>query len=1457
MKGNVLSFVAVRKSKLIALFAALTAVFVLLSFSTYAEIKTLGGATGVQVRDVDGKKQAVFTFNSEGTCEITPYAPDVIRVDWHFAGVYQKDEVAISKSLKDWPAVDATFTDLGNTYTIETSQIKVEIVKTPTFKVNFLDKTNNGFYISKDDRIEYDTSYQPSSDTSYAGIKNTNNAPNGFKLKNIRNMPSNEAYFGLGDFGGPQNRRGQTLQYWNSDTYLWGEYKSPKYTTFPFFYGVQGVTAEHPAFSYGIFFNNPARPTFKFGNQWADKYSYEAGDGQMDYYFFGGGSGHNMRDVLTRYSELTGMPQMLPKWAIGFHQSRYSYTNQSWVEWVVSEFRKDDIPVDAIYLDIDYMSKINNNWNQLTFNSNFPNPKSMVQYANSNGVKVVPLIESCLTNQDPKWGEANSNGYLIKRNDGYSATSNIFLGTCSWIDFTNSNAKNWWKNKLSNFMDGAPVNGIWNDVNEPGDDGGDGSTIPLNGLLSLDGRLGSNRYDSRIWFQNLRNTYANYGTTATFEALSEKYPNTRPFVLSRSAYPGIQKTAVNWSGDNQATYDHLRFDIRVGLGAMISGQVNYGSDVGGFVGNPDPEMMTRWIEWSSLSPYFRIHSQGGADREPFRFDPYYRDLMVKNIKQRYQLMPYLYTLMYNSTVTGTPMNMPVVMNYYNDTETHYRNEYDFLVGDSLLAAPVYERYKTTRSVYLPKDTVWYNWLTDQKYDGGSTVTVDAPLGTMPLFAKAGAIIPMGPSMKYTTEYKPTYADIHVWPAGVSAFTLYEDDGTTYNFKNGEYAKTKFESKKTTSAWEFTVNAKEGTYATGRNTFVLMGHAIDNPLDVSENNVKLTRYSTLADMYANAEGCFYDTAKKILYVKIANSGEAAAIKANYGEPSNWLGNSSISPQNGSIKSTSDVWLDIQSGPIGKVMTVSAYYSTDGGNTWTNTAMAGNGTGMDFDKWHVNLGKFADGTSIKYYFKGIDVTGKELVDNNNGGFYTANVSDKTNTVTVYYKSSVGRNYIHYGIGTVWTVAPGKLMADSTSHPGYKEYTIDLGTATSLIACFNLNATNWDNNNSKDYILSAGTWVINGDTHEVVQEIQTSPTPTITPTPTPIPSTVPASPTPTTPPTVAPSVLPGSVTVYYKSTAGRNNIHYGLGTIWTVAPGKLMADSTSHPGYKEYTIDLGANTSVQACFNLNGSNWDNNSTKNYSLTSGAWLINGDTHEVVADNGPVITPTPTATPVPSPVVSPTPTPTPVSKGVTIYYKSSVGRNNIHYGINNVWTAIPGKLMSDSTKHPGYKEYSLDLGSAASMQACFNLNGSNWDNNNTLNYTITSGSWYVDGDTHQVTSEGGVVPTPTPTATPTPTPVVTPTPTPAIKTITVYYKSSVGRNYMHYGLSGVWTQLPGQLMQDSVKYPGYKEYTVNLGTAASVQACFNLNGGNWDNNNTKNYIISAGAWIVDGDTHNVSQVSQ
>lgn len=850
--------------------------------AAHAAVQTATHVTSWSMITNNGNRQVFFQLASGGTVEVSPYAPDVVRVRYHFSELFPREEIAIHKFIYDWPNFTQTFAQVNATnFVITTDQLHISIVLTNQVQVHFY--TTNGVPILLDSKMEFNLDYNQIGDTNaYAqiswggGAKSVSNFPSGFKLRGTKRMGTNDAFFGLGDTAGPLNRRGRAIQFWTQDTYAFSEEKTPRYTALPMMYGVRPASTNHPAMAYGFFFNNPARPVFRLDGT-NGVWTFEAGDDQLDYFFFAGGSNHTMEAVIDRFSELTGRPKMLPKWALGYHQSRHSYFTQNEVMDIATTMRATDFPCDAIYLDIGAQAQYTNQNAQLTFGAEFTNVAQMVGDIDGMGMKLVPIVEPLLTLSDPLYAHAASNLYFLKSPDLSNYIGSNFLGFVSWLDYSIPATRDWWRGRLTNYLDSFGFEALWNDLNEPNE-----NDLLLNVVWYLDNNYGATNVDSTVkWHAVNKNTYSIWESRVSYEALTQSAPAKRPYVLSRSAWPGIQRYAAGWSGDNISSFDHLRFSNPFGLNVMISGQAWYGHDIGGFVGDAYNELIARWVQAGSLQPLFRNHTTlGTTNQEPWAFSADYVQSNRRWIKFRYQMMPYLYSLAARASSSGVPVNAPAVFFFQQDTNTFTRNDYDYMVGRDLLVAPVYESGESLRSVYLPSGSQWYHQDTGRKYAGGQTVSVPASLAYMPLFSRAGAIIPVGPVQYFANQFAPAHIDIHHWP-GTNSFLFYEDDGETTNYLAGAYARTLLTANSSTGSLSFTIGNREGSFDPGARDYYLIMHDANPVTALTVGGSPLARRANRSELASiSGNGWSYSWFERRLTVKLADAGLEQNIAATF-------------------------------------------------------------------------------------------------------------------------------------------------------------------------------------------------------------------------------------------------------------------------------------------------------------------------------------------------------------------------------------------------------------------------------------------------------------------------------------------------------------------------------------------------------------------------------------------------
>ncbi len=558
----------------------------------------------------------------------------------------------------------------------------------------------------------------------------------GARFRVWKTLPEKEHFYGLGDKPGSFDHRGHAYTLWNTDDYFWQESSDPLYKSIPFFVAAQ------PGEAYGIFFDNTYRSKFDFGKEMPDVYSFGAEGGELNYYFL---AGPQPKQVLEEYADLTGRMPLPPLWALGYQQSRYSYYPEARVRELARMFREKKIPADVIYLDIDYMD----GFRSFTIDRNkFPDFEGMIADLGKQGFKVVTIIDPGIK-KDPGYSvydQGIAGDAFIHNPDGALFEGEVWPKVSVFPDFARAATREWWGGLYQGLAQ-MGVGGFWNDMNEPAVFHQPGKTMRVDAVDLVDGRT----IDQRAF----HNVYGMEMARGTFEGLRKLRPDERPFVLTRAAYAGAQRYAATWTGDNTSSWNHLRISVRTLLNLGLSGFAFVGDDIGGFIGSPTPDLLTRWMELGALNPIYRNHTEKGtADQEPWVHGPQQEAIRRRYIELRYQLMPYLYTSFEEASRDGLPVMRPLFLEY-PDEEDLYTNDREFLLGRDILVAPKLMEMLDAYPVALPggAESKWYDYWTGQKFAGGQSLSVKPPLDVLPLYVRGGAILPQQ-AVVQNTEEKP-------------------------------------------------------------------------------------------------------------------------------------------------------------------------------------------------------------------------------------------------------------------------------------------------------------------------------------------------------------------------------------------------------------------------------------------------------------------------------------------------------------------------------------------------------------------------------------------------------------------------------------------------------------------------------------------------------------------------------
>jgi alpha-glucosidase len=649
-----------------------------------------------------------------------------------------------------------------------------------------------------------------------------------------------EHFFGFGERTGYLDKLGRHMINWAIDPqHGHGPGTDPLYLAIPVFIALR------PGLAYGVFFNNTWRSRFDMGAARPGVWQMEAEGGEIDYYVVYGPTPEQVSEGM---SALLGTMPLPPRWSLGYHQSRYSYETDSSVRELAAEFRTRDIPCDVIHLDIGYMD----GYRVFTWNpQGFPDPQALLDDLHQDGFRVVTIIDPGVK-IDPNYQVYQSgleHDVFIRRANGEVFHGYVWPDDSVFADYTRPEVREWWGDRQKTLVN-AGVSGIWNDMNEPAvfgrpfsQGGGKGGTIDLDAIQGPE--------KERTTHAEVHNLYGYGMARASYEGLRRHLGNERPFVLTRSGFAGIQRWSACWMGDNNSWWEHLELAMTQLLNMGLSSVPFVGTDIGGFSGNASGELFARWMQFGILAPFCRAHSEIRTERhEPWVFGPRVEAICRDFLQLRYRLLPYLYTLFWEASRRGTPLLRPLLYHFPDDPVTYPLHD-QVLLGSQLMAAPIYQPGREYRYVYLPAGN-WYGWWTDELLTGPVHLLAHAPLERMPLYIRAGAIIPGGPDLHYTDEHTLDPLTLDLYP-GDGEFTLYEDDGHSYDYEQGQFCTTSYTLRQTEKDLVFEIGVREGSYIPPARNLVINVHTVDDQVVQGYPNTSYDSARRLLKLQADDEG----------------------------------------------------------------------------------------------------------------------------------------------------------------------------------------------------------------------------------------------------------------------------------------------------------------------------------------------------------------------------------------------------------------------------------------------------------------------------------------------------------------------------------------------------------------------------------------------------------------------------
>ncbi len=781
---------------------------------------------------------------------------DIVRVRAGFGGDFEEasyslvmtawedrlDDFMGSRRTRIAPAAP-TLTDGPGTAVLQGERLRVEIEKEP-FRICVYDA--DGVLLHAD---LVDLGYQE--DSNHRRIHTSEIAPD-------------DCFYGFGEKTGVFNKAQKAMSMSPKDAMGYDPRETDSlYKHIPFYIKLNRGTRK----AVGYFYHNTYECDFDMGreksNYWAPHSRYRADSGDIDLFLIAGPS---IREVVERYTDLTGKSVMLPKAALGYLGSSMYYPEldkdaDSAIVDFIDTTKSYDIPVDGFQLSSGYtqqqtvegMKRCVLTWNH----DRFPDPPGFFAAMTERGITVSPNVKPGILLVHPDMAKMKAEQIFVKDATGeQDAVGTWWGGKGHFVDYTNDHARTVWKSMLKAQVLDLGTTSVWNDNCEYD------SIVDKDARVSFDGAGGT--------VGQLKSVMSNLICHVTEEAIEETFGNVRPFIVCRSGHSGIQRYAQTWSGDNRTCWESLEYNIATMLGMSLSGVANQGSDVCGFFGpSPEPELMVRWIQNGIFQPRFSIHSVNTDNTvtEPWMYHEY-TGYVRDAIRFRYRMFPYLYSLMARAHVLGLPIMEPMCSAFQDDPAC-YDEGVDFMVGDSLLVANVVTAGAVTRKVYLPAGEQFYDFDSRQRYEGGQTIEVPVDLGTIPLFVRAGGIVPLaGEQLSNLATQQVSRLHLLCAPDRDNQFALYEDDGTTRDYERGAFRRTLIDMRAGERAvFTFT---HEGEFPTAIESVQLdVIHREKAPYWVSLDGERLPHFLDRRVFEESEIGWYYSQTLKSVQVKYPN------------------------------------------------------------------------------------------------------------------------------------------------------------------------------------------------------------------------------------------------------------------------------------------------------------------------------------------------------------------------------------------------------------------------------------------------------------------------------------------------------------------------------------------------------------------------------------------------------------
>ena len=597
------------------------------------------------------------------------------------------------------------------------------------------------------------------------------------------NLTSGEVLYGGGARAIGMNRRGYRLALFNRAQYGYETHAELMNFTLPIVISSK---------KYMIHFDNAPIGYLDFDSKKDNSLIYETISGRKTYQVIVGDS---WMDLVENYTDLTGKQPLPPRWILGNFSSRFGYHSQKETEATIDKFKENNIPVDAIILDLYWFGKtVQGTMGNLEVDKDsFPDMKGMISRLKDKGVKTVLITEPFILSNSKKWNEAVEKDVLAKDSVGNPAKYDFYFGNTGIVDIYKPEGKEWFWNIYKDLIN-LGAKGLWGDLGEP--------EVHPTWVQHATGSA-----------SEVHNIYGHDWARLIFEGYEKELPNERPFILMRAGAAGSQRFGmIPWSGDVNRSWGGLQSQPEIALQMGMQGLGYMHSDLGGFAGaNLDDNLYTRWLQYGVFQPIFRPHAQEDVPSEPvFRSDKA-KKLAKKAIELRYKLLPYNYNLAFENNQKGTPLMRPIF--FEEDDDKLMTNSSTYLWGKDFLITPILKDSVKTKEIYFPKTANWFNFYVDEKIEGGQTKTVKVKGKSIPTYVRGGAFILMTDLVQTTDDYKASKLELHYYydvSVKESKREFYNDDGLTANaFEKEEYEILEFESELTKRCLEFDFESEFG------------------------------------------------------------------------------------------------------------------------------------------------------------------------------------------------------------------------------------------------------------------------------------------------------------------------------------------------------------------------------------------------------------------------------------------------------------------------------------------------------------------------------------------------------------------------------------------------------------------------------------------------------------------------